>query len=29
MAITVFYGILKLRQMQTTFDTHCPPKAPK
>ena len=29
MAITVFYGVLKLRQMQTTYDAHCPPKAPK
>lgn len=29
MVITVFYGVLKLRQMQTTYDTHCPPKAPK
>jgi hypothetical protein len=29
MAITVFYGILKLKRMQTTYDTNCPPKAPK
>jgi len=29
MAITVFYGVLELRQMQTTCDTHCPPKASK
>jgi hypothetical protein len=29
MAITVFYGVLKLRQMQTIYDVHCPPKAPK
>ena len=29
MAITVFYGVLKLRQMQTTYDAHCPPKAAK
>jgi hypothetical protein len=29
MAITVFYGVLKLRQMQTAYDAHCPPKAPK
>jgi len=29
MAITVFYGVLKLRQMQTTYDAHCPPKPPK
>jgi hypothetical protein len=29
MAITVFYGVLKLRQMQTTYDAHCPPKASK
>jgi hypothetical protein len=29
MAITVFYGILKLRQMQATYDANCPPKAPK
>ena len=29
MATTVFYGVLKLRQMQTTYDAHCPPKAPK
>lgn len=29
MVITVFYGVLKLRQMQTTYDTHCPPKSPK
>jgi hypothetical protein len=29
MAITVFYGVLKLRQMQATYDARCPPKAPK
>jgi hypothetical protein len=29
MAITVFYGVLKLRQMQITFDAQCPAKAPK
>src|SRR5271156_1092647 len=29
MAITVFYGVLKLRQMQSTYDAHCPPKSPK
>jgi hypothetical protein len=29
MAITVFYGVLKLKQMQATYDAHCPPKAPK
>jgi len=29
MAITVFYGVLKLKQMQTTFDAQSAPKAPK
>ena len=29
MAITVFYGVLKLRQMQAIYDAQCPPKAPK
>ena len=29
MALTVFYGVLKLRQMQTTYDAQVPPKAPK
>src|SRR5271166_5031518 len=29
MAITVFYGVLKLRQMQEAYDAHCPPKPPK
>jgi hypothetical protein len=29
MAITVLYGVLKLKQMQTTYDAKCPPKAPK
>jgi hypothetical protein len=29
MVITVFYGVLKLRRMQTTYDVCCPPKAPK
>ena len=28
MAITVLYGVLKLRQMQAIYDAHCPPKAP-
>ena len=27
MAIIVFYGVLKLRRMQATYDAHCPPKA--
>jgi hypothetical protein len=27
MAITVLYGVLKLRQMQAIYDAHCPPKA--
>jgi len=27
-AITVLYGVLKLRQMQATYDAHCPPKTP-
>jgi len=27
MLITVFYGVFKLRQMQATYDAHCPPKA--
>ena len=26
MAFTVFYGVLKLRQMQTIYDAQCPPK---
>jgi hypothetical protein len=26
MAFTVFYGVLKLRQMQMTYDAKCPPK---
>jgi len=26
MAVTVFYGVLKLRQMQMTYDEKCPPK---
>ena len=26
MAVTVFYGILKLRQMQADYDLRCPPK---
>jgi hypothetical protein len=25
MAITVFYGVLKLKQMQVTYDANCPP----
>jgi len=29
MAITVFYGVLKLRRLQTAYDTNRPPKAPK
>jgi amino acid transporter len=29
MGITVFYGVMKLRQMQTTYDAHVPPKAAK
>jgi len=29
MAFTVFYGVLKLKQMQTTYDAQCPPKASK
>jgi hypothetical protein len=29
MVITVFYGVLKLRQMQATYDAQCPAKAPK
>lgn len=29
MAITLFYGVLKLRQMQTLYDTNSPPKAAK
>ncbi|MGB7751253.1 MAG: hypothetical protein WCF88_06840, partial [Candidatus Acidiferrales bacterium] len=29
MAIAVFYGVLKLRQMQSTYDANCPPKASK
>jgi len=29
MAITVLYGVLKLRKMQATYDAHCPPKTPK
>jgi hypothetical protein len=29
MAFTVFYGVLKLRQMQTIYDAQVPPKAPK
>jgi len=29
MAVTVAYGVLKLRQMQTIYDAHCPPKPPK
>jgi hypothetical protein len=26
MAFTVLYGVLKLRKMQTIYDTQCPPK---
>ena len=29
MALTVLYGILKLKQMQTIYDEQCPPKPPK
>jgi Tfp pilus assembly protein PilX len=29
MALTVLYGVLKLRQMQTTYDAKSPPKASK
>jgi hypothetical protein len=29
MAITVFYGVLKLRQMQSLYDAQCPPKPSK
>jgi hypothetical protein len=29
MAATVFYGVLKLRQMQADYAMRCPPKAPK
>jgi hypothetical protein len=29
MAITVFYGVLKLRRLQTAFDALCPAKPPK
>ena len=29
MAITVFYGVLKLKQMQAEYDRRCPPKPPK
>ena len=29
MAITVIYGVLKLKRMQANFDAHCPQKAPK
>ncbi len=29
MALTVFYGVLKLRQMQKTYDEHAPPKPAK
>ncbi len=29
MAMTVLFGVLKLKQLQTTYDAHCPPKDPK
>jgi hypothetical protein len=29
MAITVFYGVLKLRRLQATYDQRCPPKVSK
>ena len=28
-ALTVLFGVLKLKQMQATYDAHCPPKDPK
>ncbi len=29
MAITVFYGIMKLKRMQTAFEANCPRKEEK
>ncbi len=29
MVVTVFYGVLKLRRLQTLYDAHAPQKAPK
>jgi hypothetical protein len=29
MVLTVLYGVLKLKQMQTNYDVRCPQKAPK
>jgi hypothetical protein len=29
MVITVLYGVLKLRRLQTIYDAHSPPKASK
>lgn len=29
MAITVLFGVLKLKKMQAVYDAHCPPKPPK
>jgi hypothetical protein len=29
MVTTAIYGVLKLKRLQTTYDAHCPPKAPK
>ena len=29
MGLTVFYGVLKLKEMQVIYDARCPPKAPK
>jgi len=29
MAVTVFYGVLQLRQMQADYDLRCPPKESK
>jgi hypothetical protein len=29
MALVVFYGVLKLKRMQATYDANCPPKASK
>ena len=29
MVTTAFYGVLKLKRLQATYDAHCPPKAPK
>jgi hypothetical protein len=29
MGFIVFYGVLRLKQMQTDYDTRCPPKPPK